>query len=354
MKKFINYFFILSLIIGHPVSYSFADIASTTLPTGGNVVSGNITISTPDVGKMNVNQTSSQGIVNWDTFNVGSSAAVHFNQPGVKSSILNNVLSGTSIINGSIFSNGRLIFVNPTGILTGPTSAIRSEGAILSTLKITNTNFLNNNYTFTTNSSSSITTQGNINGEYVALLSPVITNKGTITTNVATALAAGDDIRLSISDSNLLTVAVNPSKLKTFIKNEGNIKTQNGIVTLKTDVAQSVVDEVIKTENAKANGLVTENGVVKLVINSGTIKAKEVKLDAGSKGASEISGNLNSNSETGKGGYIEVTAKEIDINAATISADGKTGGGEILLGGDWQGAGDLLQATFLSIDNGSI
>ena len=353
LKKFINFFFIFFLIIGHPVSYSFADIASTTLPTGGNVVSGNITISTPDVGKMNVNQTSSQGIVNWDTFNVGSSAAVHFNQPGVKSSILNNVLSGTSIINGSIFSNGRLIFVNPTGILTGPTSAIRSEGAILSTLKITNTNFLNNNYTFTTNSSSSITTQGNINGEYVALLSPVITNKGTITTNVATALAAGDDIRLSISDSNLLTVAVNPSKLKTFIKNEGNIKTQNGIVTLKTDVAQSVVDEVIKTENAKANGLVTENGVVKLVINSGTIKAKEVKLDAGSKGASEISGNLNSNSETGKGGYIEVTAKEIDINAATISADGKKGGGEILLGGDWQGAGDLLQATFLSIDNGS-
>ena len=353
LKKFINLFFIFFLIIGHPVSYSFADIAPTTLPTGGNVASGNITISTPDVGKMNVNQTSSQGIINWDTFNVGSSAAVHFNQPGVKSSILNNVLSGTSIINGSIFSNGRLIFVNPTGILTGPTSAIRSEGAILSTLKITNTNFLNNNYTFTTNSSSSITTQGNINGEYVALLSPVITNKGTITTNVATALAAGDDIRLSISDSNLLTVAVNPSKLKTFIKNEGNIKTQNGIVTLKTDVAQSVVDEVIKTENAKANGLVTENGVVKLVINSGTIKAKEVKLDAGSKGASEISGNLNSNSETGKGGYIEVTAKEIDINAATISADGKKGGGEILLGGDWQGAGDLLQATFLSIDNGS-
>ena len=353
LKKFINLFFIFFLTIGHPVSYSFADIAPTTLPTGGNVVSGNITISTPDVGKMNVNQTSSQGIINWDTFNVGSSAAVHFNQPGVKSSILNNVLSGTSIINGSIFSNGRLIFVNPTGILTGPTSAIRSEGAILSTLKITNTNFLNNNYTFTTNSSSSITTQGNINGEYVALLSPVITNKGTITTNVATALVAGDDIRLSISDSNLLTVAVNPSKLKTFIKNEGNIKTQNGIVTLKTDVAQSVVDEVIKTENAKANGLVTENGVVKLVINSGTIKAKEVKIDAGAKGASEISGNLNSNSETGKGGYIEVTAKEIDINAATISADGKKGGGEILLGGDWQGAGDLLQATFLSIDNGS-
>ena len=339
------------LSIGSPSAYLFADIAPNTLPTGGNIVSGNITISTPEVGKMDVNQTSNQGIINWDTFNVGSSAAVHFNQPGIKSSVLNNVLSGTSIINGSIFSNGRLIFVNPTGILTGPTSAIRSEGAILSTLKITNNNFLNNNYSFTTNSSSNITTQGKINGEYVALLSPTITNKGTITTNVATALAAGDDIRLSISDSNLLTVAVNPSKIKTSIKNEGNIKTQNGIVTLKTDVAQSVVDDVIKTENAKANGLVTENGVVKLVTNSGTIKAKEIEIDAGAKGASEISGTLNSNSETEKGGNIEVTAKEIDINAATISADGKTGGGEILLGGDWQGSGDLLQATYINIDD---
>ena len=346
-----TYFIIAFLSIGSPSAYLFADIAPNTLPTGGNIVSGNITISTPEVGKMDVNQTSNQGIINWDTFNVGSSAAVHFNQPGIKSSVLNNVLSGTSIINGSIFSNGRLIFVNPTGILTGPTSAIRSEGAILSTLKITNNNFLNNNYSFTTNSSSNITTQGKINGEYVALLSPTITNKGTITTNVATALAAGDDIRLSIGDSNLLTVAVNPSKIKTSIKNEGNIKTQNGIVTLKTDVAQSVVDDVIKTENAKANGLVTENGVVKLVTNSGTIKAKEIEIDAGAKGASEISGTLNSNSETEKGGNIEVTAKEIDINAATISADGKTGGGEILLGGDWQGSGDLLQATYINIDD---
>ncbi|MDC1130335.1 filamentous hemagglutinin N-terminal domain-containing protein [Pelagibacteraceae bacterium] len=346
-----TYFIIAFISIGSPSAYLFADIAPNTLPTGGNIVSGNITISTPEVGKMDVNQTSNQGIINWDTFNVGSSAAVHFNQPGIKSSVLNNVLSGTSIINGSIFSNGRLIFVNPTGILTGPTSAIRSEGAILSTLKITKNNFLNNNYSFTTNSSSNITTQGKINGEYVALLSPTITNKGTITTNVATGLAAGDDIRLSISDSNLLTVAVNPSKIKTSIKNEGNIKTQNGIVTLKTDVAQSVVDDVIKTENAKANGLVTENGVVKLVTNSGTIKAKEIEIDAGAKGASEISGTLNSNSETEKGGNIEVTAKEIDINAATISADGKTGGGEILLGGDWQGSGDLLQATYINIDD---
>ena len=353
LKSVLTWLFIYLLSIGNPYTYSFADIAATTLPTGGNVVNGNITISIPEVGKMDVNQTSNQGIVNWDTFNVGSSASVHFNQPTSRSSILNNVLSGQSIINGSIFSNGRLILVNPTGILTGPTSAIRSEGAILSTLNLTNQNYLNNTYNFSTNNNSTLINEGNIEGEYVALLSPIITNKGTINTNVATSLAAGDNLKLSISDSNLLTVSVNPSKLKTLVKNEGNIKTQNGIVTLKTDVAQSVVDQVIKTENAKADGLISENGIVKLVTNTGAITAKDIKIDAGSNGASTISGTLNSNSDTSNGGSVEVTAKEIDINTATISADGKTGGGKVLIGGDWQGSGDLLQATYLNIDSNS-
>ena len=112
-------------------------------------------------------------------------------------------------------------------------------------------------------------------------------------------------------------------------------------------MAQSVVDEIVKTDDAKAKGLITENGVVKLVTNTGTIEAKDIKIDAGSKGSSEISGKLNSNSNTSNGGTIEVTAKDIDVNAATISADGKTGGGKVLIGGDWQGSGDLLQATYL-------
>ena len=54
-------------------------------------------------------------------------------------------------------------------------------------------------------------------------------------------------------------------------------------------MAQSVVDEIVKTDDAKAKGLVTENGVVKLVTNTGTIEAKDIKIDAGSKGSSEIS-----------------------------------------------------------------
>ena len=137
IKKFLNLTLIAFLSLTSTNSYVFAqNIDQFALPTGGQVVSGNIDINQPSVGRLDVNQTTQQGIVNWNTFNVGSSASVYFNQPTNKSTILNNVVSGKSIINGSIFSNGRLILVHPTGILMGPTSAVRAEGAILSTLNI--------------------------------------------------------------------------------------------------------------------------------------------------------------------------------------------------------------------------
>ena len=329
------------------------DIGSLALPQGGSVVSGQVNIDYAAVDRLNVNQASNQAVVNWQSFNVGRDASVHFNQPGSKASILNKVLSGQSIINGKIYSNGRLFLINPTGILTGPNSAIRAEGAILSTLNLSQQNYLNNNLQFNTNTNSSLVNQGLIEGQYVALMAPQVNNQGTIVSSVATTIAAGDDMLLGISNSNNLTIKISPSKLQAMAKNEGTIKTQNGMVTIKTDAAQSLVDDIIKLPNAKANGLVSENGVIKLVSNSGSIQASKIKIDAGSKGATEISGTLNSDNNEEKGGNIEITGKDIDVNSATISADGKTGGGKVLIGGDWQGTGDLLQATYLNIDSNS-
>ena len=222
IKKFISWIVIFQLTF-FSSSYVWAqEIGSLALPQGGSVVSGQVNIDYAAVDRLNVNQASNQAVVNWQSFNVGRDASVHFNQPGSKASILNKVLSGQSIINGKIYSNGRLFLINPTGILTGPNSAIRAEGAVLSTLNLSQQNYLNNNLQFNTNTNSSLVSQGLIEGQYVALMAPQVNNQGTIVSSVATTIAAGDDMLLGISNSNNLTIKISPSKLQAMAKNEGN------------------------------------------------------------------------------------------------------------------------------------
>ena len=58
----------------------WAQVASNTLPSGANVASGQVTLSQSG-STLNVNQASSRAIINWQSFNIGSQAAVDFNQP---------------------------------------------------------------------------------------------------------------------------------------------------------------------------------------------------------------------------------------------------------------------------------
>src|SRR5262249_12920737 len=95
------------------------------LPTGGSVAAGNVSIGTPPHGTLNINQNTSQTIINWNTFSVGAGGTVNFNQPGVSSATLNRVTSSTpSSIAGTINAPGTVMLVNPNGI------AITKSGVI--------------------------------------------------------------------------------------------------------------------------------------------------------------------------------------------------------------------------------
>ena len=68
---------------------AYADVAANALPTGGQVVAGNATISHDATAPVvNVNQTSQRAVVNWQSFDVGSNATVNFNQPNAQASTL--------------------------------------------------------------------------------------------------------------------------------------------------------------------------------------------------------------------------------------------------------------------------
>ena len=351
--KFLKYLFILYFTF-FSVSPTFASsISPLTVPTGGQVASGTININQSAPGKLVVNQTTNQGIINWQSFNVGVDAAVHFNTPNASAGTLNNISGGSSTILGSIYSNGRLFFANPSGIIFKPGSQVKAEGLVAGAMRISNQDFLANNFNFTNNQIASLQNEGNLEAHYVALIAPQVLNKGTITTNVATIIAAGDDVKLAISDSNRLSVNINPAKIKTLSSNEGVIKSENGTVSIQANVAQELIDQTINTPKS-ADKLISENGVIKLVSNSGSIKSKNVNLSAGPLGGTEVSGTIDVSSNT-KGGDIEITGKEINVKSnSTLLATGETGGGNILVGGDWQGSNGVLQATYTTVEKDTV
>jgi len=353
LKKILNHLFLIYFIF-FSSTYSFAgSIGDFALPTGGSIASGNITINQTDPGKLIINQTTNQGIINWQSFNVGTKSSVHFNTPGASAGVLNNISGGTSTILGSIFSNGRLFFTNPSGIIFGPGSQVKAEGLVATAMRISNQDFLNQNYNFTNNQIASLQNEGDLQAQYVALIAPQVSNKGTITTNVATLIAAGDDVKLAISDSNRLSVNINPSKIKTLSSNEGVIKSENGTVSIQANVAQELIEQTINAPRS-ADSLISENGVIKLISNSGSIKAKKVNLSSGPLGGTEIAGTIDASSNA-KGGDIEITGKEIQIKSnSKLLATGDTGGGNILVGGDWQGSNGILQATYTTVEKDSL
>ena len=85
-------------------------------PEGGNVVAGQGSIATPSSTTTVVSQQSQNLVINWNSFNIGTSELVEFVQPSSSATALNRVMGGSvSQIYGSIKSNGK-VFLKKRGI----------------------------------------------------------------------------------------------------------------------------------------------------------------------------------------------------------------------------------------------
>ncbi|MBK8337865.1 MAG: filamentous hemagglutinin N-terminal domain-containing protein [Sterolibacteriaceae bacterium] len=114
--------------VGLAVALAFASGAPAwALPTGEQVVAGQVSVGRPSAGNMVIQQGTSSAIVNWNGFSIGGNEAVRIQQPGASSVILNRVLGNSpSGIYGQLSANGTVFLVNPNGVLFGPARASMS------------------------------------------------------------------------------------------------------------------------------------------------------------------------------------------------------------------------------------
>ena len=150
---------LICLLAGSAVMYTLPLHAATsvidnnTLPTGGKVMAGNITlpnwVNTPDHGKlvMDITQSTTNGVIKWDSFDVGGSATVNFKGPQVEGgyNTLNYVNAGGSMsqIYGTINANnnGNIFIVNPAGVQIGNSAQINVGSLHVSNKNLDNINW---------------------------------------------------------------------------------------------------------------------------------------------------------------------------------------------------------------------
>ena len=322
------------------------------LPAGGSVAQGKVTIS-QTLKNMQITQSTAKAVVNWKSFNIATDAKVNFTQPSSSSVILNRVNSANpSKILGSMTANGVVFLVNPGGVYFGKNAKIDVGALVASTGKITDQQFLQDRLEFDIQETASIINEGKISAGSVALVADTVINKGAITaTQGDVVMASGKKVAVSLNGSQRISVAVTEGELNHLIDNQGTVEA-NGAIIIKANAMQKIVDQSINVPTS-ANMLVADNGVIRLVSNTGALKAKTVVADAG-QGANYNNGKIDVSNTDGQGGAVELTGESILVASdSSIDASGSLGGGSILVGGDWQGQGDTRQATFTVIETGA-
>ena len=293
------------------------------LPTGASVTRGNVTITqtaTAQAAAMTVTQTSQRAVVNWDTFNIGSKAGVKFVQPNTQAITLNRVNdSNPSQIFGRITSNGQVFLSNANGIYFAPGSSVDVGAITATTHGITDDNFMSGKYVFDRQGATGkVVNEGSITtglSGYVALLAPEVQNAGVVVARAGTvAMAAGETITLKIEGTGSLAgITTTPSAIATLIENKQAIQAPDGQIILSAVALNKLQAGIIKN-----------------------------------------SGNLEANSLVSKGGKIYLEADDITLaSTSKLEAKGASGGGTVLIGGDWQGGGDLRPATKITMAAGA-
>jgi filamentous hemagglutinin family protein len=321
------------------------------LPSGGQVTSGAATIQQGQgqagAPTMVIQQQTPKAILQWDSFNVGRDAAVRFEQPSASSVALNRVLStDPSQILGRIQANGQIILANPNGVLFGPSSRVDVGGLVVTVHDITNDDFLNDRWSFGGSGDAGdsgasgvggITNQGELVaslGGYIALLAPQVVNEGVILAQEGSvALASGAAITLKFGAQGLVSVMVDEPVVSALIENRHLVRAPGGLVVMTAQSANAIFESVIQQSGQVQVPSVREvNG--------------RILLRAGDKGTATVSGQLNTSSSTGRAGDIQVTGNRVVLEpTAVLEAKGATQGGEILVGGSWQGSDPEVQQS---------
>ena len=344
----------------------------TQLPQGGTITAGQAQIATHAAGVMVIDQSSPRVAIQWDSFDIGAAAKVSFQQPATSSVALNRVTGANpSQIFGKLDANGQVFISNRQGVYFAPGARVDVGGLVATSHTMTDDAFMAGSNTFTREGAGgTVQNDGQLtarDGGYVALLAPQVRNQGVIVARLGTvALAAGDAINLEFDDAgSLVSLRVTQSQIDTLIENRHLIMAPGGRIILSSQTASDLRSEIVRnagqlearainqiggrvflggsTIETTANSQITASTApatsLRPVLRPGDAQIQVTGQTITLGGQMESTG--------AKGGTVVIEGDSIAITpSARIDASGTAGGGNVLVGGDWQGGASALRRVF--------
>jgi filamentous hemagglutinin family protein len=311
------------------------------------------------------------------------------------------VTANPSAIYGTLQANGNVFLINPGGVLVGAGGVVNTASFVASTHDINTEEFMKGGQlNFNGNSDAAVINQGNITAREgdVFLIAKEVKNEGQLMAKDGTVgMVSGTEVSLqAVGQGNykvrLMAAETDPSSPRTSqseagaskgsaeIVNEGVIQAANAVLEAKGSYLPMAIKNtgVIEATGLVENGdgSVTLTGGEGDILNTGVVAALQRSLDgqketggsimmtarnvtsdlgsvitaAGRDGGgtvqlrsgytTELRGEISvvGASESAKGGVVQLLGERVGLlDQAKVDASGGSGGGEVLVGGDYLG-----------------
>ncbi|MBX3364726.1 MAG: filamentous hemagglutinin N-terminal domain-containing protein [Phycisphaeraceae bacterium] len=289
-------------------------------PKGEKVVHGSATFDR--AGEVTRITTSQKAIINYQSFNIGAGETVQFIQPSADSRVLNRIKGpDPTRIDGTLLANGHVYIVNQAGVYFGQGALVDVGQFYAAAGNITNRDFLNGVDRFTL--TGEVENHGKINArEHVALLGRNVSNFGVISVPDGTiTMAVGDRVYLGQRGSSVL------------LDVSSKVRTEGG--------------QVANAGELSASELIIGAGdmFAAVLFDQSYLTAQRITVEGGRGTTTVVRGTIDATNDQGVGGTVHLLGDRVGLYGATVDVSGATGGGTILIGGDYQGQGDVRTAV---------
>ena len=299
-------------------------------PEDGRIVNGSGSISQSGT-HTDIRQNSDFLATHWGSFNIAAHESVQAHQPGASSRLLIRVDGGGGATNiaGNYTSNGITILENRNGVQFSRGAIVNVGGLLATSSRISGVSGANWQLNGT---GGAVVNHGQIaaGAGGVVLAAVRVENHGKITAQGGdVALGAGAAFTVDFAGS-LVGFEVKKAADGASVVHDGVIESQGGIVSLSAQEAQAVRTNVVSVGGVvKATRLERRGGVV--------------YLSGGTQGIAEVSGDVSASKK------VQTTGEYVVVkDGALLKAP------EILVGGDFQGKGDVPTARRTLVEAGAL